>query len=366
MSSEPINAPPPVADGPMHAARAALAAIHPTAPLRGLRPGLVAAWLLAVAALIACALLWQKVDGMQQQLARQSADAGSLSLEARALARQVTEMARDNAAKVAVLESKFSDMSAYRAQLEDLVQTVTRVRDENLAVELETALRVAQDQSQLTGSVEPLLAALRTAERRLSRSIDPRLTPVARVVADDLERVKSASIVDVAGLLTRIDQLLRQIDELPLAGDVGHVRLDAAPRGNAAAEPSESWWRRWWQVVRDDVLGLLRVSRVERPEAGMLSPEQAFFVRENLKLRLLGARLSLLAHQYEAARTDLAAAQTSLGNWFDPASRRTQAAATLLQQIQSLTRAADLPHIQATLAALGNAIAANDESARGK
>jgi HemY protein len=69
-----------------------------------------------------------------------------------------------------------------------------------------------------------------------------------------------------------------------------------------------------WDEARD----LLRVSRIERPDASLLSPDQAFFVRENLKLRLQGARLALLARQYEAARADLAAAATSLGAWFDP------------------------------------------------
>jgi uroporphyrin-3 C-methyltransferase len=85
-----------------------------------------------------------------------------------------------------------------------------------------------------------------------------------------------------------------------------------------------------------------------------------FFVRENLKLRLQGARLAILARQYEAARADLAAAQASLGTWFDPAARRTQVAATLLQQIQGQTKSADLPRIDDSLLALGSAQAAID------
>ena len=89
----------------------------------------------------------------------------------------------------------------------------------------------------------------------------------------------------------------------------------------------------------------------------MMSPEQVFFVRENLKLRLQGARLALLARQYEAARADLSAAASALGTWFDPASRRTQAAATLLQQIQASTRSAELPRVDETLVALGHAVA---------
>ena len=370
MSSEPMNVPSPMPPATAAATPASEAPLPPpaappieppTAPpkqgLRGVPRHLLAAWLLAAVALVACVLLWQKVDGMQRQLARQSADAGNKSVEARTLAQQAEETSSDNAAKIAVLDSKISDMSAYRAQLEDLVQTVTRVRDENLAVELETALGVAQDQTQLTGSVEPLLAALRTAERRLSRSTDPRLAPVARAVAQDLERVKAASIPDTAGLLARIDQLLRQVDELPLANDVGRATLKPAPRDHAGPRPPESQWDHWWHSFLAEAGDLLRVSRVQQPEASMLSPEQGFFVRENLKLRLQGARLGLLARQYEAARADLAAAQATLGSWFDPASRRTQAAATLLQQIQGLTKAAELPRVQDTLAALGHAVA---------
>jgi uroporphyrin-3 C-methyltransferase len=364
MNSEPLNVPPPTPPAPAAANPAPeTSALQPPStppaapPARqGLPRHLLAAWLLAAVAIVIGVLLWQKVDNMQRQLARQSADAGNKSVEARTLALQANETASDTAAKIAVLESKVSDMSAYRAQLEDLVQTVTRARDENLAVELETALRVAQDQTQLTGSVEPLLAALRTAERRLSHSLDPRLAPVTRAVARDMERVKAASIPDTAGLLARIDQLQRQVDELPLANDVGHARQTAAPPKDAA-QPPESWWGRGWRAFLAETHDLLRVSRVERPEASMLSPEQDFFVRENLKLRLQSARLGLLARQYDAARADLSAAQTALHDWFDPASRRTQTAATLLQQIQSLTKAAELPRVEDTLAALGAAAA---------
>nr|WP_243457415.1 uroporphyrinogen-III C-methyltransferase [Ottowia testudinis] len=337
-------------------------------PGRGVQPGLVAAWLVAAVGLTVSVLLWQKVSSMQESLARQSQDAGSQSVEARTLARQAEESARAMSGKVAALETKVADMTAYRAQLDTLVQSVARARDENLAVELEAAVRVAQDQAQLTGSVEPLLAALRTAERRLTRSSDPRLAPVLRAVTRDLERVKAASIPDTAGLLARIDQLLRQVDDLPAANDVGRAKTDGGPRGThgAPAPAPENWWMRQWRVVLDEARGLLRVSRVERPDASMLSPDQVFFVRENLKLRLQGARLALLARQYEAARADLAAASSALGTWFDPASRRTQSAATLLQQAQASTKAADLPRVEATLLALGNAVAAAGATAEAR
>ena len=328
-----------------------------SAPRHALQPGVVVGWMVAIVALTVSVLLWQKVNGMQETLARQNAEAGSQSVEARTLARQADEAVRSNAAKLAALDARVADMAAYRTQLEELAQTASRARDENLAVDLETALRLAQDQTQLTGSTEPLLAALRTAERRLARSQDPRLAPVTRAVARDLQRVKAATVTDTAGLLGRIDQLLRQADDLPVANQVG-PHAGVAPAREPAHPEAEGWWARLWADVRNEAEGLLRVSRVERPEASMLSPEQAFFVRENLKLRLQGARLGLLARQYEAARNDLAAASTALGAWFDPASRRTQAAATLLQEVQAQTKSADLPRVDESLVALGNAVAA--------
>ena len=370
MTAEPTPALPPAPAAPpaLPAPEAAPSpSVPPVAParaqpaarvvrVRGVQPGLVAAWLLAAVGLTVSVLLWQKVAGMQEQLARQSAETGNQSVEARTLARQAEESTREMTGKVAALETKVADMVAYRAQLDTLVQSVARARDENLAVELEAAVRVAQDQAQLTGSVEPLLAALRTAERRLARSSDPRLAPVGRAVARDLERVKAASLPDAAGLLARLDQLLRQVDDLPAGNDV-HPARGAPGAAGTPATTADSWWGRLWQGVRDEAQGLLRVSRVERPEASMMSPEQVFFVRENLKLRLQGARLALLARQYEAARADLSAAASALGTWFDPASRRTQAAATLLQQIQASTRSAELPRVDETLVALGHAVA---------
>lgn len=352
MSAEPQSAsPPPLAQPGSEAAPATYSARGAAVSV-----GLWVAWVLAALALGASILLWQKVTAMQEQLARQSAEASSQSVEARTLARQAEAEARDAVGKLAALDGRVSDLAAYRAQMEELVQTVARARDENLAADLEAALRLAQDQAQLTGSVQPLLAALRTADRRLSRAADPRLAPVASAVARDLERIKNVNMPDAAALLARIDQLLRQVDDLPMANSVGKRRL-AAPR-EAPAPAAATWWERWARAMAEEARALLRVSRVEHPDATLLSPDQAFFVRENLKLRLQGARLAILVRQYEAARADLAAASGMLGTWFDPASRRTQAAATLLQQIQGGTRGAELPRLDDTLVALGNATAA--------
>jgi uroporphyrin-III C-methyltransferase len=117
------------------------------------------------------------------------------------------------------------------------------------------------------------------------------------------------------------------------------------------------WWERVVADVRDEARGLVRVSRVDQPEAVLLAPEQAFFLRENLKLKLLNARLGLLSRQTEAARGDVAAAAAALRKYFDPAARKTQVASALVQQVQSQLHAVELPRIDETLAVLATAAA---------
>jgi uroporphyrin-III C-methyltransferase len=320
------------------------------------RATLFALALIASAGLLSSVMLWQRLSAIQEQLARQSADTGANAIEARALARQAQDVARDAAARQVVLESRLTEVALQRTQLEELMQSLSRSRDENLVVDVESALRLAQQQTQLTGSPEPLLAALRTADQRLARAAQPRLARLRASIARDIERIRSAAVTDVPGLLARIDDIVRQVDDLPVVNAVPARALnEAPPRGSASA--GGAWWERWRDAVLEDARSLVRVSRIDQPEAALLAPDQAFFLRENLKLKLLNVRLSLLARQNEAARGDVASATAALHKYFDPSSRRTQAVATQLQQVQAQVRSAELPRIDETLAALATAAA---------
>jgi uroporphyrin-3 C-methyltransferase len=82
-----------------------------------------------------------------------------------------------------------------------------------------------------------------------------------------------------------------------------------------------------------------------------------YFLRENLKLRLLNARLALLSRQYATAQSDLRDAQGALERYFDPGSRRVQVASELLKQVAGQARQVSLPRPDETLAALAAAAA---------
>jgi uroporphyrin-III C-methyltransferase len=311
--------------------------------------------LLIVVALVSTGLLWQKLSGMQENLARQSAEAQAQSIEARSLARQAQDLARDTAARQAVSDARLSEATLQRSQLDDLMLSLSRSRDETLVVDIESSLRLAQQQAQLTLSAEPLLAALKTADQRVERAAHPRLEPVRRAIARDIERIRSAQTIDTPALLSQLDDLVRQIDDMPLLNAA--VPTVVAAGRTAVAPPAEQWWLRAWDVVRMEAGKLLRVSRIDQPEAALLAPEQSYFLRENIKLKLLNVRMGLLARQFQSARADAAAAAFSLNRYFDPAARRTQQVAGTLSEVQAQLKVVDVPRMDETLSALATAAA---------
>jgi uroporphyrin-3 C-methyltransferase len=324
----------------------------------------IAAGAVLLAALCAAAVMYawnaqQRLKSLEQQMIKRQDDSGAQASEAQMLAKQAQESSRDAAAKLALLEARVAEVTVQRTQLEELIQSLSRSRDENLLADIESSIRVALQQSAITGSAEPLVITLKQAEERLARQNQPRLEGVRRAIAQDMERVRTAAAVDVSTLAIKLDEVVRQVDELPLLAEARTAPRAAAPAASAASAADGAWIRVFGTQgaalgarIWDEVRGLVRVTPINHPEAMLLAPEQAFFMRENLKLRLLNARLALLSRQYDTAQADLRDALSALDRYFDRNARRTANAAELLRQVSSQSRQVAVPRPDATLAAI--------------
>jgi len=359
-------------------------------------------WLSAAVLIVVCvtalAVTWktqQRVRDLEQELVRRQQDSQTLATEARTLARQAQDSAREAAAKSALLEMRVSEVAMQRGQLEDLIQSLSRSRDENVLVDIEAAIRIALQQSAITGSAEPLITTLKQADERLQRYDQPRLEGVRRAIARDLDRVKATGVVDIGSLNIRLDEAVRLVDEMPLLSNavagaaaaaeprraVSVAAADNLPRAGkaderaaAAAEEAasvpvagwspESWWpavqehaREWGEATWMEVRSLVRVTRIDHPEAMLIAPEQSYFIRENLKLRLLNARVALLSRQFETTQADLQVARTTIERYFDRNSRKVGAVNDLIKQVTAQARQINLPRPDDTLAAIAAATA---------
>lgn len=371
-------------EAPASQSAAPLAAVGMTASAPPRRASAWPLWLalgLAALALLMSGLLWQKLSFTQQELARRSQDSAAQAVEARTLAAQAEALAQELQARLAVAEVKLSEVTLQRSQLEELMLTLSRSRDDNLVQDIESALRLAQQQAQLTGSAQPLVSALQAADQRIARAAQPRLNPVQRAIARDIQRIQGAAFSDVPSLVQRLDDLSRQVDTWPTLNEVGPLAAAPARRqaGSAVgpvatgADPATTvatpastgtagWldlgrqlWDRLWADLNRSGRELVRVSRIDRPEAALLAPEQAFFLRENIKLKLLNARLGLLARQMVSARADVLAVETSLARYFDPRSATVMSARATLAQLRDELVLVDLPRPDESIAALAAA-----------
>lgn len=352
------------------------------------RPAQWPTWLALAAAalsLVMAGLLWQKLGFTQQELARRSQESAAQAVEARTLAAQAESLTQELQARLAVAEVKLSEVTLQRSQLEELMLTLSRSRDDTLVQDIESALRLAQQQAQLTGSAQPLVSALQAADQRIARAAQPRLNPVQRAIARDIQRIQSAALTDVPSLVLRLDELSRQVDNWPVLNEVGPLALPKAtvakpvaarPTGSSASTSSTTvagtettpatadpgwtagWgplWDRIWADVSRSGRELVRVSRIDRPEAALLAPEQAFFLRENLKLKLLNARLGLLARQMVSAQSDVKSVEASLVRYFNTASPAVGGALVTLAQLREELVRVDLPRPEESTAALAAA-----------
>ena len=381
------NTPPPMAvlpPTPSHLPTVAHAA--PPTPRSWLLLGWIAAVAFGVMSVAAFVSAWhtqQRVKSLEQELVRRQQTSQDDATEAKLLSKQALDSVRDANGKLGVLDERVAESQLQRSQVEDLIQSLSRSRDENVLADVEAGLRVAMQQAALTGSTDPLVTILKQSDERLARYNNPRLDRVRRAVARDLDRVRTASAVDVPSLTIRLDEAVRMVDELPLvstperasaagraaaalaASSSQHAAAArASAAASAAAAPLPAWvvtLQRGWEGFSgpffSELKQAVRVTSIEHPEAALMTPEQSFFLRENVKLRLLNARLSILSRQFDLAQADLQQAQTALDRYFDHSSRRVVAMSDLLRQVSAQARQVSFPRPDDTLAAIAAAVA---------
>jgi len=338
--------------------------------IRTLRIAVALLALLTIAALVFAWRATERVHGTERELVKRQQESATLVTEGTLVARQAQEGARDAAAKVALLEARLNEVALQRSQLEALVQSVARARDDNLVADGEATLRAALQQSALTGSSEPVVAALKQVDDRFANANQPRLEPVRRALARDLDRIRAASVADVATLSIKLEEAVRMVDELPLLAaaeprrDLARGAARAAAPASAPASAATGTFGSWLSSqfgqassafadgVWAEIRSLVRVTRIDHPEAMLVAPDQAVFLRENLRLRLLNARLSLLARQFDAAQFDMRRAIETIERYADRSSKRTQVMLDVLMQVAQQARQSAPARPDDTFAAL--------------
>lgn len=314
-------------------------------------------WLFVAVAAIGLAG-WQWLDtrnrfaDIQQEVAKRLADAGEAGRDDRLALKAATEDVATLQAKTAALEARMAEFQSQTSALQGIYQDVARAREEGILLEVEQAVILAAQQLQLAGNVPTAILALQAADAKLARLDRPQFLPLRKGLAKDLDRLRALSVADVPGMSLKLESALQAIDKLPLAMNQRPPAERAVAADPAAGQP---WWRRAGDSLWQEIKGLVRIQRFDRDEPVLLAPGQAFLLRENLKLRLLSARLALLSRDQATFRGELKAAQEGLGRHFDGQDKAVQGTQATLKQLAASELNIDVPNLNDSLAALRSA-----------
>jgi uroporphyrin-3 C-methyltransferase len=286
---------------------------------------------------------------MQPALTQQVAEADAKSQQERRIVEELRETISAVQGKVAALETKLGQTQAQQAALDALVENLTRNRDDWSIAEIEQTLLIASRQLQLSGDVAAALNTLRAADGKLRQLPRPELKELREAVAADIARLEKVPTLDAAGISAQLTELIERVDKLPLAMD---VRPKPGTQQAAAGSADEALWRRLLRETWEELKKLVRVERMDRADVALLAPSQAFFLRENLKLRLLNARLALVSRDLRAYKTDIGAARDWLQQYYDVRDEAVARAVSMLTNLYSAETSAEVPDISASLEAM--------------
>ena len=325
---------------------------------------------LAVAVAGLALTLWAWWDGrdtaqtLAQNLGTKLAEQSKIQNQAGLQLDQMQKDLRDSQNRVAQLEGKLAEFQGQRVALEEMYRDLARAPDDWLLAEIEQTLNIASRELVLAANVRAALIALQTADQRLARADKLQVVQLRRAITQDMERLKALPLVDTVGISLKLDNLMALAATLPLAIPDSMVATAAVLRDARASDPNENIALRFGRDLWFEMKQLVRIRELESSDPALLSPQQSYFLRENLKLRLLSARTALIARDDVNYKEDIKLVREMLTKYFDPKAKVNTNALLMLKQLGENSVSIASPDITASLNAMRAARASRERAQR--
>ncbi len=343
--------------------------------------------LLLIAAALGAALWYQQQQfrNSTQGLTAQVQSGASTANQASEQAQQALSQLQEQARQIASLEKTIGESRDHLESLEQAFRTLTDSGSDLVLInDVDHLLTIAQQQLQLSGNVANAVISLETAQAQLARANRPGLASLLQTINGDLDRLRSASTIDIALLSTQLEELSVLVGEAPLLvpDDAAPAPVvappaasDSTPQSNPSVDSNLPWWKQalgtvenWsntaWSAVRKDLGEFVTVRRVDDPTALLMSPDQATRFRENLRLRIMTAQLALMMRQPKVWESETDMLVKSIESRYDQASEDSRHALKLARHMADTTIDVKLPSVTNSLQAVQALREASAESAR--
>lgn len=324
------------------------------------KPSLTATVTLLLVIIALFTLAWQwlntrhKFNEVEKSLSQKLEAYQALNQQSLALAKQAEERSTQANARTVILEQKLAESRDQQEVLQTLYNQLAENRESSAVAEVEQLINIAYQQLQLAGNVKSSLLALQAAQKKLQPLDMPRAVALREILGQEIDTLRKLPQVDVMSISNQLTYLSELCDTLPLISE----RQPTLNANHAIAKPSDSAQhnalQKFGYAVWDDIKNLITVERIDKPEPPLLSAEHAFYLRENLKLRLLTARVALLQRDESTYKADLNSVKLLLNQYFDTKHPSAIKAFNILKKLSGNNINIDLPQLTDSMAAVSS------------
>jgi len=322
------------------------------------KPSLFAktALILVVLALLTLAWQWlntrQRFNEVEKSLSQKLEAYQALNQQSLALAKQADEHSAEANARSITLEQKLAESRDQQEVLQTLYDQLAENREATAVAEVEQFLTIAMQQLQLAGNVKSALLALQAADKRLEPLQLPRAIQLRETLNTDIENLRKLPQVDIITMSAQLESIADLCATLPLISERQPTLNANAAQRNTSKITYQTALQKFGVSVWGDIKNLVTIERIDRPEPPLLSADHAFYLRENLKLRLLTARIALLQHDEATYSADLKIINSWLNQYFDTKHPNAIKALSLLQKVSANNVSIEYPLPIESLAAV--------------
>jgi uroporphyrin-3 C-methyltransferase len=321
----------------------------------------LAALVLSIIALVLIGYLgwqgWQWQQGNAQALQQISEQADSAQTDAQA---QLTQELDSLQQQMATLKSQAqTDKSGIDALQERLTQSIQQVmsrqqssRKDWLLAEVEYLLRLANQRVLMEQTADGALKLLKSADLILKETDDVSIYEVRKALAADIAALESVPRLDTEGAFLQLGALNTQVDRLSLVPVTNKRELPALLEQITPDSVSESWTqglKSSWDSAMNKFEQLIVIQHRDEAVEPLLSPEQHFFLQQNLHLMLEQAQLALLQRKQNAYDSALGKAENWIDTYFDPQDATTNALLRGIAELKLLQVSPEVPDISGSL-----------------
>lgn len=311
----------------------------------------VLALLISLASLSATAFLWYQLTVRNAGLLSQSIPGQVQSIRNQLNALSESDKQDKQSIEELVKTQKIIEDATRKAYAD-----ISRKRSGWAVSEVEQLLIIANQRLQLAQDYETTVIALQAADHRLHALADPSLTPVRKLLAKEINELQSSDRTDISGLSLRLSGLIDSVESLPVSLQFTYQPTETSGTEEAPGTETKAKDKKkdsgFWSEFLRDIKGLVQTRHNVESYKPLLMPKQQYFLRENLKLLLLGAQQALLRNDNDVYLHNLKSAKQWVDQYFDTNTQAIRHLKSELDALSSTKLVRKTPDISASLTLL--------------